>query len=211
MEAYLDDAVNIDGIGIPVDELPKVTGTEKQRIVKEADSIWSAVSEKDIFITQEQNDRNEIYDFTLTPRKLYHTFKVKVLDIKNQNRISSFMVGTLSGLAGGVNLSTGKVNEEPVIIGFSMKITPQESLEGSFRCFGKVLGLPNKLVIYTILQDGTKWCYKYDVTQQIQEAPDPMNVEIILDTLPIPQEIKGGSVITPGVSDWNTIYVPVSM
>ncbi len=57
----------------------------------------------------------------------------------------------------------------------------------------------------TVLKDGTKWCYIYDVTKQIKEAPNPYEVEIVLDKLPVPTKIGGNSGFTPGVSDWNII------
>lgn len=211
MEAYLDDANTIDDIGIPASEIPKVMGTEAQRIAKEADSLWSAVSERDILISQEQNDRNESCDLTLFPKRLFRTFKVRVLEIKNQDRISSFVVGSLSGLAGGVNLASGKGTDEPVIVGFGMRITPRNSLEGTFLCFGGVANFSNKLVIYTILQDGTKLCYACDVTRQVEESPDPYNVEIELDSLPIPNKVGGTTGVTPGMNDWSVIYIPIDM
>lgn len=211
MESFLDDANTIEGIGIPASEIPKVMGTEAQRIAKEADSLWSAVSERDILISQEQNDRNESCDLTLFPKRLFCTFHVSVLEIKNQDRLSSFVVGSLSGLAGGVNLASGKGTDEPVIVGFGMRITPRNSLEGTFLCFGGVANFSNKLVIYTILQDGTKLCYSYDVTQQVKGALDPYNVEIVLDSLPIPNKVGGNSGVTPGMNDWSVIYIPIDM
>lgn len=69
----------------------------------------------------------------------------------------------------------------------------------------------NYLVIYTVLKDGTKWCYIYDVTRQIKEAPNPYEVEIVLDKLPVPTNIGGNSGFTPGVSDWNIIEIPIVM
>ncbi|MCW4101181.1 hypothetical protein [Segatella copri] len=62
-----------------------------------------------------------------------------------------------------------------------------------------------------MLKDGTKWCYIYDVTKQIKEAPNPYEVEIVLDKLPVPTNIGGNSVFTPGVSDWNIIEIPIVM
>lgn len=208
MEAYLDDANTIDGIGIPASEIPKVMGTEKQRIVKGADSLWSAISMKNILITQ---DQNESCNLTLFPKRLFRAFKVRVMEIRNQDKISPLMVGSLSGLSDGVNLSTGEGTEEPAIVGFGMRTSPRNTLEGRFLCFGNVADVPNKLVIYTILQDGTKLCYAYDVSKQVAEAPDPYNVEIVIDSLPIPNKINGNSGVTSGMNDWSVIYIPISM
>ena len=56
-----------------------------------------------------------------------------------------------------------------------------------------------------------KVCYIYDVTKQIKEAPNPYEVEIVLDKLPVPTKIGGNSGFTPGVSDWNIIEIPIVM
>lgn len=94
-----------------------------------------------------------------------------------------------------------------------MSLTGDMELKGSFRCFGKtsVANISNKLVIYAILKDGSKWCYVYDITNQIDAAPDPFKVTVVLDKLPIPNKIENNSVFTPGVSDWNVVNIPIKM
>lgn len=211
MEAYSKAADMIESIGVSVKDLPVTRGTEGQRVVLEADSLWSAISEKDIHISLEQNDRGETCDLTLVPRRMFRTYKVKILNVENAEYIFSSIAGSLSGLASGINLSTGESINESVTVGFGMWLNEgNNTLDGSFRCHGSVSDT-NKLDIYMVLRDGTKWCYSYDVTQQVKDAPDPYNVEIVLDNLPIPNEIGGNSGLSPGVSDWNVIDIPIDM
>ena len=94
-----------------------------------------------------------------------------------------------------------------------MSLTGDMELKGNFRCFGKIpdANISNKLVIYAILKDGSKWCYVYDITNQIDAAPDPFKVTIVLDKLPIPNKIENNSGLTPGVSDWNVVDIPIKM
>lgn len=83
-------------------------------------------------------------------------------------------------------------------------------LKGNFRCFGKIpdANISNKLVIYAILKDGSKWCYVYDITNQIDAAPDSFKVTVVLDKLPIPNKIENNSGLPPRVSDWNAVDIP---
>ena len=66
-------------------------------------------------------------------------------------------------------------------------------------------------MVYAILNDGKKYSFTYDVTAQIHEAPDPKNVHIVLDGLPLPKPIDNGGGFAPTVDDWNTEEVEISM
>lgn len=120
---------------------------------------------------------------------------------------------SVSGLAAGIRLSDGAKTTEKVIVPFSMSLTGDMELKGNFRCFGKIpnANISNKLVIYAILKDGNKWCYVYDITNQIDAASDSFKVTVVLDKLPIPNKIENNSGLTPGVSDWNAVDIPIKM
>ena len=135
------------------------------------------------------------------------------MNIDNQQNLSSSIAGSISDLAGGINLSTGKKTVAKVTVPFAVGTTNESTLEGQLRCYGNSpsKAAANYLVIYTVLKDGTKWCYVYDVTKQIKEAPNPYEVEIVLDKLPVPTKIGGNSGFTPGVSDRNIIEIPIVM
>lgn len=119
---------------------------------------------------------------------------------------------SVSGLAAGIRHSDGAKTTEKVIVPFSMSLTGDMELKGNFRCFGKIpdANISNKLVIYAILKDGSKWCYAYDITNQIDAACDPFKVTIVLDKF-IPNKIENNSGLTPGVSDWNVVDIPIKM
>lgn len=212
-EAYTKDAGTIDKIGLPSSTLPRAEGTEQQRMAMEADSLWSDGSLSSLMVTLEQNDNNEDINVVLYPKQRFCTYRVKILSIDNLDKIASSIAASLSGLAGGIRLLTGEKNDETVTVPFAVSLTTDSTLEGKLRCYGNTTaeGASNKLVIYTVLRDGTKWCYIYDVTNQVKEAQDPYNVEIVLDNLPVPTEIGGNSGFTPGVSDWNIIEIPIKM
>lgn len=213
IEASSKDAGAIDRIGISASLLPRAKGTEGERMSMEADSIYSSASEKDILISLEENDRGDTCKITLSPKRRFCTYRLKIMNIDNQQNLSSSIAGSISDLAGGINLSTGEKTAAKVTIPFAVGTTNESTLEGQLRCYGNSPSedAVNYLVIYTMLKDGTKWCYIYDVTKQIKEAPNPYEVEIVLDKLPVPTNIGGNSVFTPGVSDWNIIEIPIVM
>lgn len=93
-----------------------------------------------------------------------------------------------------------------------MSLTGDIELKGNFRCFDKIpdANISNKLVIYAILKDGSKWYYVYDIINQIDAACDPFKVTIVLDKF-IPNKIENNSGLTPGVSDWNVVDIPIKM
>lgn len=213
IEASSKDAGAIDRIGISASLLPRAKGTEGERMSMEADSIYSSASEKDILISLEENDRGDTCKITLSPKRRFCTYRLKIMNIDNQQNLSSSIAGSISDLAGGINLSTGEKTAAKVTIPFAVGTTNESTLEGQLRCYGNSPSedAANYLVIYTVLKDGTKWCYIYDVTKQIKEAPNPYEVEIVLDKLPVPTNIGGNSGFTPGVSDWNIIEIPIVM
>lgn len=213
MEAHLKDADMIEKIGLPSSQLPRAKDAEAQRMCMEADSLWSASADEDVYVSVEDNDNGIVRNSTISPLRRFCTYRVRIFHVENQDKISSSVAGSITGLAGGINLSSGRKTDESVTIPFAVNLKEDNSLEGIFQCFGNstLKGATNHLVIYTVLQDGTKWCYQYDITKQICEAPDPFNVEIVLDKLPVPDKINGNSGFIPGVSGWNVIDIPINM
>lgn len=77
--------------------------------------------------------------------------------------------------------------------------------------FGHKAGNNHTLTVYAVLADGSKWYYAYDVTDQIHSAPDPRNVHIVLDGLPLPKPIVNGGGFQPEVEDWQTVPIDIEM
>lgn len=207
------DASVIGRIGIAASELPRVEEAEKQRKAMEVDSLWTAYLSDGVYVSLDDNDNGISPMLVLYPQRIFCTYRVTVLHVDNQDKISSSIAGAMSGLAGGINLMDGSKTSEVVTVPFAVSFASNQSLEATFRCYGNspVSGIPNKFVIYTVLKDGSKWCYVYDVTEQVMNAPNPYEVEILLDKLPVPSKIDGNCGLKPGVSDWNVIEIPVKM
>ena len=69
----------------------------------------------------------------------------------------------------------------------------------------------HRLTVYAVLSDGSKWYYTYNVTDQIHSAPDPRNVHIVLDGLPLPKPITNGGGFQPEVDPWNPVDIEIEM
>lgn len=98
IEASSKDAGTIDRIGISASLLPRAKGTEGERMSMEADSIYSGASEKDILISLEENDRGDTCKITLSPKRRFCTYRLKIINIANQQNLSSSIAGSISAL-----------------------------------------------------------------------------------------------------------------
>ena len=66
------------------------------------------------------------------------------------------------------------------------------------------------LNLFVVLTDGRRFCYKFDVTTQVREASDPMNVEIVVRDLTIDVPDSGGtSGFDVNVDGWITEIVNI--
>ena len=72
-------------------------------------------------------------------------------------------------------------------------------------------GIPHKLVIYAVLKDGSQVYYTYDVTEQMHRAPDPLNIHLHLEGLPLPTPVGGDGGMTPDIDGWNDVKIDIEM
>lgn len=212
-EVTTKTVASIERIGISASSLPRAKGAEQERIMMESDSIWSDHSKNPIVMSWEQNEDVDVCHLTLYPQRLFCTYKITIKNIKNKNNISTNITATLSGMAGGRYVNSRKKTDEVATVSFPVSMSKDKDvITGKMACFGNCeRETSNKLTIYTILNDGRKYYYVYDVTDQVRTAPDPYNVDIQLDTLPIPDEIKGESGLTPSVDGWKVVDIPLEM
>lgn len=210
VEAYTKNATTIPNTGISTATLPRADGTSSERMAMECDSLWAAGSKSGITLSL----GDVVKEYVLYPQRRFCSYSVKILNVKNSDKVSSSMGATLSGLAGGVTLLDGQRNSEIVTVPFAVNLNGKDGIiEGHFNCFGcsADTDVLIRLIIYTKLTDETKWYYVYDVTSQVREAADPYNVEIVLSELPVPDIINGGSGFNPDVNGWNRVDITVNM
>lgn len=212
MTVTTKEATRIEKLGVSVIGLPKTRGNEGERFVMPTDGMWSDHSNGEVFLTHDMYYAGQDYRLTLRPRPLYCNYTIIVRKVKNLGKVTTGIAASLSGLCGRVEAWTGQKQDESVTIPLAMMKEENGCLTCHFKTFGRATNdLPNKLSFYTALKDGSKWSYVYDVTRQVREAPDERNVTIVIDELTLPENIGDNSGITPDVSKWEVVDIPLKM
>ncbi len=214
MEVTSMNATNVGATALPASEMPRAEGTENQRWSMPADSIYAATSNEDVQVDKQESGDGGTVQVNLTPQRRFYTIHVSVLHVDNPSSLTATIVASLSGLAGGINLSTGGKSDEVVTVPFGLTMAADSTLTGMFQSYGNsiVADTPNYLLFYAVLSDGSKWQQLYDVTQQVVAAGDDYDVYITIANLPVPKKSGGSNGgINPDVNDWDNIDIPIPM
>lgn len=137
-----------------------------------------------------------------------------VFNIRNVVNLSSArtMSAALSGMAGSLFISTDKKGRYPSTL--SLKAAPEgkDGIAGEFYTFGipQSPDVPNVLTLYVVLKDGRKFCYEFDVTDQVRNAPDSMEVQLTLGGLTLEKPEHGDDAgFDVKVDGWITVVVNI--
>lgn len=198
-EVYTVNASILSTLGVRGGEPPRAEGTEDERVAYAPDRLWTA-GKRDIRLT----DPESSYTITLYPEYSLPHYTVKVINVTNL-KYTYGVSGTLSSMAGGLKPGNGELTEERVLISFGGQADKEAgSISANFNGFGDcpTVAAPHMLTIYVVLSDGSKYYRSFDVTDQVHNAPDPRNVEILIDGLELPKPIINGGGFQPDVNDW---------
>lgn len=169
-------------------------------------------------------DGMEVTDqiITLYPHDILCHYTYEVRNVKNIEHISQ-VSGAISGMAPSIQLCDETLHTEPVTIpvpGTTAPVSRASGTEitGSFLTFGHNVsnGAPHKMTFYVITDDGSKYQFgnegRYDVTDQVRNAPDRRHVHIIIDGLEVPDPEPGdGGGFVPDIDNWGYIEGEVIM
>lgn len=198
-EAKISDGLSSDW----KDSEPPLNADDlNQPILTPPDAVWAA-SHQDFF-TSEQN-------LTLAPRKMTAIYTVKVGNV--QHAESVYLTGmSISGLSAGRNLKTLQLIPYNVVMPCTLNRDDVSSFSGSMRVFGHIAGSSScKLSLYFFLRDGSKKAFFFDVTDQIENAPDPYNVNIVVEGISLPEvdtsQPPPGSGLDVGLDEWDIIDI----
>ncbi len=211
-EVYTQEATMMEDISEMTINLPRARGTEKERVVSQPDGIWGDVTTSPFVLKLDDGIQDINRTLTLYPKPLFCTYTVEIRNAQNL-KYARGISATLSGLAGGMMVETAIPTEELVTVTFGVeKQKDGTTVSGSFRTFGyssKQQKPEHKLVVYVVLDDGSRRLYTYDVTDQVRKATDSRNIKIILDGLPLPKPITNGSGFKPSVSKWELVEIGI--
>ena len=153
---------------------------------------------------------------TLIPEQSVIRITINIYNVSNLRNVAS-LAGTLSGLSEGVLAGTGELNGVCVTHPFEVvKSEDYTSLYADLLVFGDCLHGDKKhyIDIYTTLVDGSHWKYSYDVTEDVHEADNELHINIVLDSLPVPEPAPGtgsGGVFAPTLGDWINVDQEIKM
>lgn len=198
---------NYSSYGVRSETVPRAEGTDDERVTLSPDMLWSDNSRG---VTVSKGPGNAL---TLYPGEAVCTYTVTVRNAENL-KYAAALGGSLSTMAGGVLPAAARVGDEHVTVPFdAYKSQDRTELHARFLTFGQPDGRAcrHTLIIYAILSDNAKWCYTYDVTWQVHDAPDWRHVDIVLDGLPLPKPIQNGNGFRPDIDEWQTVKIDVAL
>lgn len=211
IEIYTDNTAVLVGQGISTRSIPRAKGTENEPLRNTPSMIYGAQSrDVNLKVTAFQQK------LQLYPEELICRYSVEFVDVENLKSAEVRIDATISSLAGGYYPGRMKPTSEAVSHTFTLSADPvRNSLNSEFYTFGLPEGeeLPHKLCLYIALKNKTGNFYTFDVTDQVNNAPDPRNVSIIIyglklpeipDDPPAPPQGEGG--ISIDLDSWETYH-----
>ena len=195
---------------------PRAKGTEEERVVITPEMMWGDhamnvdIRERGLsywFVRDGETERTTIerdeLRLTLMPHEQICRYTYEIRNVKNVGYVTQ-MSASLSGMSGSVFCAAEQVEDEAVTLPFEASFDEQTHIVGGFHTFGHhpENDERHKLALYVWLNDGSKWLYTFDVTGQVDEAPDKRRVHIVIDELSLPEPIGDDSGFQPTVDGW---------
>lgn len=170
-------------------------------VVITPDELWGC-SETNVVVTGVENQT-----ITLYPHDMLCHYSYEVRNVPNLNKVAK-MSGALTGMAPALYLAEEYLDDEPVTLPVEAWADGETTIRGEFLTFGQNEELqdPHRMAFYVEMIDGTRYSFttasNLDVTDQVHSAPNRRRVHLIIDGLPIPTPMEGGSGLAPEVEDW---------
>lgn len=211
IEIYTDETAVLVGQGISTRGIPRAKGTEDEPLRDTPSMIYGAQDrEVNLKVTAFPQE------VKLYPEELICRYSVEFVEVENLKSANLRIDATISSLAGGYYPGKMMPTSEAVSHTFTLEADLEHnSLSSTFLTFGVPDGeeRPHKLCLYIALKDRTGSFYTFDVSDQVNKAPDPRNVSIkiyglklpeIPDNPPVPPQGEGG--ISIEVDTWDTYH-----
>ena len=195
--------------------MPRAAGTEQEQVILEPDPLCGAQS--DAF----HMTANTSETVTITPAMRTKVVMVTINHVPNL-QYTSQIGGALTGLAPSVNMTTGELGEGCVTQSFTSSSRGDSTIVMRFNIFGHCPHAQggsyntHQLTVYAVLADGSKWYYTQDVGDQMHNPShtgngDDVEIDIVINNLPIPKPIVNGSGFQPTVDGWQGVEIYVDM
>lgn len=216
---------------------PRADGQGEQRIVITPDQIWGCNHPVvDIIETTSGSDHttgagrsvSETTDpatgarlqvITLRPHEMTCHYTFEIRNVKNLKHVDK-MCAALSGMAPSIKAASEEKHTETVTHPLEAVSDGRSLVTGEFHTFGHHTGNPDPhiMTLYVWMDDGRKFVYgtgadpgAFDVTDQVENAPNPRRVHLVIDGVELPQPIENGSGFHPTVDGWGVIESDIIM
>ena len=128
--------------------------------------------------------------------------------------------GILTGMAGELRMHDEQLSEECVSIPFAGRKSGTDKIEAQFITFGhNTANLKHHHIeLFVVMNDKNKLHYyddadgsRYDVNDQVENAPNKRRVHLIIDGLDLPVPISSGSGFDATVDDWDIVESDIEL
>ena len=215
-ETYMGEAMTMSigsSYSVRSLELPRAAGLENQPMVQQPPLLWSDSQTGFSYGLPSSKTKGNDKRLIMQPRRIVDTYIVTVRNINNVRYLQS-MSGTISDMADGYFTGAMTHNDNSTTLPFDLWHDRETATaEGRFYTFGHcaTASKSHKMMLYAILNDGSKYYFEFDVTTQAHNEPDGNNVyHIIIDSLNISQPMGEGG-MSPSVSIWQSEDINLEM
>lgn len=209
IEIYTDNTAVLVGQNISTRGLPRAEGTEEEPLRATPSMIYGAQDgEVDLKVSALPQT------IILYPEELVCRYSVEFVDVENLKSADLRIDGTISSLAGGYYPGRMSPTSESVSHNFTLSADEElTSLRSDFYTFGLPDGeeRPHLICVYIALKNRSGNFYTFDVSDQVNKAPDPRNVNIKIYGLKLPEipedpptPPEGG--VSVEIDSWDTYH-----
>lgn len=215
-EAYTRPSSLLEPLGLQGN--PEGANPPDEPVVLPPGALWSGreypveLSPSDLRPGKQEGEADK--QLTLYPETKTCTYTVEIVNARNL-KYASALSFSLSGLSGSFAPGTDRRSPMRSTLPFPARADEANGkVNARFFCFGTSASdnASRMLSLYVILSDGSKQYYTFDVSAQVNGAPDPKNVRIVIDGLTLPKPIVNGEGgFHPSVDEWQNITVEINM
>lgn len=192
------------GDGVDISKIPQLSGMENQKVRLCPDMLWCYSAE-----CAEVGLERDYTVIPTYPRRIVSNYHFRITDVVNLKGVMR-MSAAISGMASSVTLHNLARSSEAVIYQLKANKQGEDAISGDFLSYGLATtpGMNNYLVLFVWLTDGKRYIYKFDVTSQTVNAPDPMDVWLRIEGLTLPESSSAsGGGFDVSVDGWTTIDI----
>lgn len=219
METGLYDGLASTPAGSPIGPTKTEDG---EKVVSPPDEMWGdgvkwfSLDKRGVEYRRYNSDRIISYKdriLFLYPNQITPCYSYVATGVSNLSGVAR-MCASLSGMSSQLMLASDTPCGEAVTMPLPAVKSGENEVSGSIFTFGRVENdiVPNKLTLYFWLADGNKYKYEFDVSCQIINAADKMNVLITVGNidLPVSGPPSGDGAFDVTVDGWQTYIIDIN-